>query len=110
MRKQLHAAYAGTSAASQWYIVDAVCVSPQAEAALLHHWSNFNFCCGCDTVFVHARTPTSPAHHRWEFLLPSHCPIAPSSSDLLRRIGVDAALVRVIREVQRACISSPPPS
>jgi hypothetical protein len=115
VRKQLRTAYAGTSAASQWYIVDAVCVSPQAEAALLHHWSNFNFCCGCDTVFVHARTPSSPAHHRWEFLLPSHSPLAPppSSSHLLRRIGVDPTLVRVIREVRRACTctcASPPPS
>ena len=99
MRKQLGAAYTGTSAASRWYIVDAVSVSPKAEALLLQRWPNFNFCCGCDTVFVHARTPSSPAHHRWEFLLQPDDD-APSSRALLRRIGVDAALVRVIREVQ----------
>ena len=99
VRKQLGAAYTGTSAASRWYIVDAVSVSPEAEALLLQRWPDFNFCCGSDTVFVHARTPSSPAHHRWEFLLQPD-DTAPSSQALLPRIGVNTALVRVVREVQ----------
>jgi hypothetical protein len=74
-------------------------VSLEAQATLLQHWSNFNFCCGSDTVFVHARTPSAPAHHRWEFLL-QRDGSAPSSSALLREIGVDSSLVRIIREVK----------
>jgi hypothetical protein len=99
IRKQLNAAYTGTTASSQWFIVDAVAASPDAEAALLERWPDFNFCCGCDTVFVHARTPSSPAHHRWEFLLQSDGG-APSSAALLRSVGVPASLVRIIREVR----------
>jgi hypothetical protein len=80
------------------YIIDAVAASPEAEATLLHSWPNFNFCCGHDTVFVHARTPSSPAHHRWEFLLPPGS-AAPCSSSLLRTVGVQPSLVRILREV-----------
>jgi hypothetical protein len=35
IRKQFNSEYSGTSASSQWYIVDAVAASPAAEAALL---------------------------------------------------------------------------
>lgn len=101
VRKQFNAAYAGTSAASQWFIVDAVAASAEAEAQLLQRWPNFNFCCGCDIVFVHARTPSCPAHHRWEFLLQPNGGTA-SAAALLRSVGVDVSLVRVIREVQPA--------
>ena len=98
IRKSFGALFAGSSASSQWYIIDAVAASPEAEATLLHNWPDFNFCCGHDTVFVHARTPSSPAHHRWEFLLPPGS-AAPCSSSLLRTVGVQPSLVRILREV-----------
>jgi 3-(3-hydroxy-phenyl)propionate hydroxylase len=105
VRKQLHASYTGSSSASQWLIVDAVASSPEAEQLLLQHWANFNFCCGCDTVFVHARTPSTPAHHRWEFLLQGQGAL-PSSRSLLLRIGVDVSLVHIIREVRATATSA----
>ncbi len=101
IRKRFDAVYAGTSASSRWLIVDAVAACAEAEALLLERWPNFNFCCGLDTVFVHARTPCAPAHHRWEFLLPSN-DCAPSSAALLRAVGVDASHVRIVREVKSA--------
>jgi hypothetical protein len=103
IRKSFGALFAGSSASSQWYIIDAVAASPEAEAALLHSWPDFNFCCGHDTVFVHARTPSSPAHHRWEFLLPPGS-AAPCSSSLLRTVGVQPSLVRILREVCHALV------